>query len=89
VANPASANQIAFGLFLPGAEMMLAASLHSVHENEHQMLFQHVDCLGFGDLLLMDRGYPCRLAPNTGNCASVALRPALAGIGTSHRQQNS
>lgn len=63
VANPASADQIAFGLFLPGAEMMLAASLHSVHENERQMLFQHLDRLGPGDLLLMDRGYPCRWLP--------------------------
>lgn len=62
-ANPASADQIAFGLFLPGTEMMLAASLHSVHENERQMLFQHLDRLGPGDLLLMDRGYPCRWLP--------------------------
>ena len=60
VPRAASANQIAFGLFLPGAEMMLAASLHSVHENERQMLFQHIDRLSSSDLLLMDRGYPCR-----------------------------
>jgi hypothetical protein len=39
---------------------MLAASLHSVHENERQMLFEHLDLLGGGDLLLMDRGHPCR-----------------------------
>ncbi|MEO7493417.1 MAG: IS4 family transposase [Massilia sp.] len=63
VANHASADQIAFGLFLPGAEMMLAASLHNVHGNERQMLFQHLDRLGPGDLLLMDRGYPCRWLP--------------------------
>ncbi|WP_306659535.1 IS4 family transposase, partial [Massilia scottii] len=63
VPNPASADQIAFGLFLPDADMMLAASLHSVHENERQMLFQHLDRLGPGDLLLMDRGYPCRWLP--------------------------
>jgi hypothetical protein len=60
VPRAASANQIAFGLYLPGAEMMLAASLHSVHENERQMLFQHIDRLSSSDLLLMDRGYPCR-----------------------------
>ena len=60
VPRAASTDQIAFGLFLPGAEMMLAASLHSIHENERQMLFQHLDLLGHGDLLLMDRGYPCR-----------------------------
>jgi hypothetical protein len=59
----AIADQIAFGLYLPGAEMMLAASLHSVHESERQMLFQHLDRLGPSDLLLMDRGYPCRWLP--------------------------
>ena len=61
VPRAANANQIAFGLYLPGAEVMLAASLHSVHENERQMLFQHIDRLSSSDLLLMDRGYPCRL----------------------------
>ena len=60
IARAASADQIAFGLYLPGAEMMLAASLHSVHEGERQMLFQHLDRLSGGDLLLMDRGYPSR-----------------------------
>lgn len=40
----ANTDQIAFGLYLPGAEMMLAVSLHSVHEGERQMLFQHIDC---------------------------------------------
>lgn len=53
-------HQIAFGLFLPGAEMMRAASLHSIHENERQMLFEHLDLLHSDDLLLLDRGYPCR-----------------------------
>ena len=56
----ASADQIAFGLYLPGSEIMLAASLHSVHEGERQMLFEHLDRLGPEDLLLLDRGYPCR-----------------------------
>lgn len=60
VPRAASTEQIAFGLFLPGAEVMLAASLHSIHENERQMLFQHLDLLTKGDVLLMDRGYPCR-----------------------------
>ena len=40
--------------------MMLSASLHSIHENERQMLFDHLDLLSSSDLLLMDRGYPCR-----------------------------
>lgn len=60
VARAACAEQIAFGLYLPGAEMMLAASLHGAHENERQMLFEHLDRLGGGDLLLLDRGFPCR-----------------------------
>ena len=60
VPRAASTEQIAFGLYLPGAEMMLAASLHSIHENERQMLFQHLDLLTCDDVLLMDRGYPCR-----------------------------
>lgn len=42
----ARADQIAFGLYLPGSEIMLAASLHSVHEGERQMLFEHLDRLG-------------------------------------------
>lgn len=60
VARAASADQIAFGLYLPGAEMMLSASLHATHENERQMLFEHLDRLGAQDLLLLDRGFPCR-----------------------------
>ena len=60
MARAASTDQIAFGLYLPGAEMMLAASLHSVHEGERQMLFQHLDRLSDQDILLMDRGYPSR-----------------------------
>jgi hypothetical protein len=60
VPRAASSDQIAFGLYLPGSELMLAASLHSVHESERQMLFEHLDRLGGGDLLLLDRGYPSR-----------------------------
>jgi len=60
VERAALAEQIGFGLFLPGSELMLAASLPSAHESERQMLFEHLDRLGTGDLLLLDRGYPCR-----------------------------
>ena len=60
VPRAALADQIAFGLFLPGCELMLAASLHSVHENERQMLFEQLHRLSSTDLLLLDRGYPCR-----------------------------
>ncbi len=63
VRHPASAEQIAFGLLLPGTELMLAASLHGIHDNERQMLFEHLHRLGKTDLLLLDRGYPCRWLP--------------------------
>lgn len=60
VKRAALADQILFGMFLPGAELMLAASLHGVKEcGERQMLFQHLDILSPTDLLLLDRGYPC------------------------------
>jgi hypothetical protein len=59
VKRVALADQILFGLFLPGAELMLAASLHAIGEcGERQMLFQHIDRLSSTDLLLLDRGYP-------------------------------
>jgi hypothetical protein len=57
----ALADHILFGLFLPGPDLMLAASLHSGHERgERQFLFEHLDHLSPDDLLLLDRGYPCR-----------------------------
>lgn len=73
VPRAALADQIVFGLFLPGAEMMLAASLHSVHENERQMLFQQLDRLSVDDLLLLDRGYPCRWLPALLNQRDIAF----------------
>lgn len=61
VKRAALADQILFGLFLPGPDLMLAASLHEVHEcGERQFLFEHLDLLSPDDLLLLDRGYPCR-----------------------------
>jgi hypothetical protein len=60
VKRAALADQILFGLFLPGCELMLCTSLHSVHESERQMLFEHLQRLSSGDLLLLDRGYPAR-----------------------------
>lgn len=60
VKRAALADQILFGLFLPGPDLMLAASLHNVHERgERQFLFEHLDRLSPDDLLLLDRGYPC------------------------------
>jgi len=91
VPRAAIADQIAFGLYLPGGEMMLAASLHSVHESERQMLFQHLDCLGKDDLLLMDRGYPCRWLPALLNLRGIPFcmrveQPAERGGFNSVRQ---
>lgn len=61
VKRAALAEQILFGLFLPGPDLMLAASLHNVHDRgERQFLFEHLDRLSPNDLLLLDRGYPCR-----------------------------
>lgn len=61
VKRAALANQILFGLFLPGPDLMLAASLHSVTERgERQFLIEHLYRLLPTDLLLLDRGYPCR-----------------------------
>lgn len=61
VKRAALADQIIFGLFLPGAELMLAASLHSMGGcGERKMLFEHLDRLADTDLLLLDRGYPAR-----------------------------
>ena len=61
VPRAALPDQILFGLFLPGAELMLAASLHGLREcGERQMLVQHLERLSSTDLLLLDRGYPAR-----------------------------
>lgn len=60
VPRAARADQIAFALFLPGADLILSASLHGTYENERQMLFERLDMLDKNDLLLLDRGYPAR-----------------------------
>jgi hypothetical protein len=61
VKRAALPNQILFGLFLRGAELMLAASLLGIDEcDERQMLVQHLERLSSGDLLLLDCGYPSR-----------------------------
>ena len=71
--DAALADQLLFGLFLPGAELMLSASLHSVHEGERQILFQHLDKISETDLLLLDRGYPCRWLPAVLNQRKIAF----------------
>lgn len=77
----------AFGLYLPGVEMMHAASLHFVHENERQTLFEHLVRLQSDDLLLLDRGYPARwpIAVLNQRPLPDAQRHALA-VDVSHLQ---
>ena len=50
VKGAALADQILFALFLPSADLMLAASLYRMHDNnERQMLFEHLDRLSSTD----------------------------------------
>jgi hypothetical protein len=59
----ADASTVCLGLrasHQPGADLMLAATLHSPSESERQMLFEQLHRLSPRDLLLLDRGYPCR-----------------------------
>lgn len=60
VPRAASRDMLAVGLYLPDAHLMLAAQLHSTCVSERQALFEQIDRLASGDLLLLDRGYPCR-----------------------------
>nr|WP_223164782.1 hypothetical protein [Massilia mucilaginosa] len=55
-AHAAPPDQILFGLFLPGAELMVATSLHGIEEcGERQALVQHLDRLSSDDSLLLYR----------------------------------
>jgi len=54
----ASADLRLFSLYLPGAELILHASVHGADVSERQMLFEALACLGPDDLLVLDRGYP-------------------------------
>lgn len=81
VERAASADEVAFGLYLPCAEMMLAASGGSALEGQRPMLFQHLDRLGDDDLLLMDRGYPSHwlVAVLNGRGIDFCMRVEKAG----------
>lgn len=54
----ASADQRLFALYLPGAELCLHARAYGAQVPERQMLFEALDPLGPGDVLVLDRGYP-------------------------------
>ena len=73
VKRAALADQLVFGLFLPGAELMLSASLYSADVGERQMLFEQLDRLDKDDLLLLDRGYPCYWMPAVLNQRRIAF----------------
>jgi len=61
VSRAAPADQFLFGLFLPTPDLKPAASLHSrLERGEWQFFIEHLDRLSPDDLLLLDRGYPCR-----------------------------
>ena len=84
VQRAALPDQVLFGLFLPGAELMLATSLHGLREcGERQMLVQNLERLSSTDLLLLDRGYPARwlvsLLNHRGH--SSCMRVEQAGTG--------
>ena len=54
----ASPSQRALGLYLPGNEVMLHVAVGPESEGERQMLFDQLDLLRPGDVLVLDRGYP-------------------------------
>lgn len=50
--------QRALGLYLPGNDLMLHVSVGREAEGERQMLFDQLDRLRAGDVLVLDRGFP-------------------------------
>lgn len=60
VPRAASRDMLALGCYLPDAQLMLAAQIYSASYGERQALFDLFERFDTGDLLLLDRGYPCR-----------------------------
>lgn len=54
----ATAAQRALGLYLPGNDLMLHVAVSTEAEGERQMLFDQLDRLRRGDVLILDRGFP-------------------------------
>jgi hypothetical protein len=50
--------QRALGLYLPGNDLMLHVGVGTEAEGERQMLFDQLDRLRRGDVLVLDRGFP-------------------------------
>jgi hypothetical protein len=49
--------QRALGMYLAGNELMLHVGIGPQTEGERQMLFDQLDRLGAGDVLILDRGF--------------------------------
>jgi hypothetical protein len=45
-------------LYLPGAVLVLHASVHSAHIAERAVVMDALECLQPDDVLVLDRGYP-------------------------------
>ena len=56
--SAAAPDQRLFALYLPGAELVLHASVHSALVAERAMLMEALERLGPDDVLVLDRGYP-------------------------------
>ena len=56
--SAADPDQRLFALYLPGAELILHASVHSQLVGERSMLMQALDSLAPTDVVVLDRGYP-------------------------------
>ena len=56
--SAADPDQRLFALYLPGAELILHASVHSHLVGERSMLMESLDSLGPNDVVVLDRGYP-------------------------------
>ncbi len=83
VPRAASRDMLALGCYLPDAQLMLAAQLYSAGDGERQALFEQFERFGTGDLLLLDRGYPCRwlVAALQGKGIDFCMRVDMAKVG--------
>ncbi len=77
-----AADHYAFALYLPGAELTLAASRHANDGSERQMLFEALDAVQpLTDLLVLDRGLlgACMVAILTQSQRHFCLRVDASG----------
>lgn len=83
VRRQADPNQRLFSLYLPGAELTLHAAVYGEDVAERQMLFEALECLKPGDVLVLDRGYPAAwlVAYLNENGIRFVIRCDMAGGG--------